>query len=76
MRILFTGNLFHNYEADIRDGLLELGHNVDMLFNNIHGPFQIQDVKTIPQWIKYGLLPHKLKINYSTKKQEIEYIIS
>jgi spore maturation protein CgeB len=68
MRILFTGNLFHNYEANIKEGLNDLGHEVDMLFHNIHGPFQVQDVKTIPEWFKYGFLPYKLNINYFTDR--------
>lgn len=73
MRVLFTGNLFHNYELDIMDGLLELGHQVDIRFNNIHGPFQVQDIKTIPQWLKYGLLPYKLKIDFFTKRSIEKY---
>lgn len=73
MRILFTGNLFHNYESDIKDGLTELGHSVDMVFNNIHGPFQIQDIKTIPEWLMYGVLPHKLNIDYFTNRSIENY---
>ena len=81
MKVLLTGNLFHNYDNDIKDGLERCGHEVDMLFNNIHGPFQIQDPKTIPQWIKYGVLPHKLKINFFTERsverynQTLQYLI-
>jgi len=64
MKILLTGNLFHDYENDIKHGLEVLGHEVDMVFNNIHGPFHFRDVKTIPYWLKFGFLPDKFNINY------------
>jgi spore maturation protein CgeB len=73
MKILFTGNLFHDYELDMLDGLLESGHDADIRFNNIQGPFHLKDVKTVREWIKYGLLPYKLKINYFTKKSVDKY---
>jgi hypothetical protein len=73
MRILFTGNLFHGYEQDIKEGLEQGGHQVDMVFNNIHGPYHIQDIKTIPNWLKYGLLPYKLRIDYFTNRSVDRY---
>jgi spore maturation protein CgeB len=64
MKVLLTGNLFHDYEIDIKSGIEELGHNVDMIFNNIHGPFHFRNIKTIPSWLKYGVLPDKFNVNY------------
>ena len=73
MRILLTGNLFHNYEFDFKEALEQMGHQVDLCFNNIHGPFSVQDVKTIPSWLKYGLLPYKFKIHYFFNRSVQQY---
>ncbi len=64
MRILLTGNIFHDYEYDFYDALKELGHEVDMIFNNIHGPFHPRYLPSVPNWVKYGFLPHKAKITW------------
>lgn len=71
MRILLTGNLFHDYELDMKDGLEQLGHEVGLFFNNIQGPYHPFDPKTFVPWVKYGFLPHKLKISHFTR-QSIE----
>jgi spore maturation protein CgeB len=44
-----------------------------MRFNNIHGPFQPQDLKTIPHWLAYGVLPYKFKVNFFTKRSIDRY---
>jgi len=68
MRILLTGNLFHGYEYDFYEALTEMGHGVDLLFNNIHGPFHPRHLRSVPEWIMYALLPYKLKFSYFTDR--------
>lgn len=60
MTILLTGNTFHGYDLDLRDALAELGHEVDLLFNNIHGPFNNR--KDFGKKLAYGILPGKVRI--------------
>lgn len=61
MNILLTGNSFHGYDRDNGDALTALGHNVDLLFNNIHGPFNTR--KDLPKKLAYGILPTKLNVH-------------
>ena len=67
-KILLTGDFFHDYQVDLKEGLEQNGYEVDLRFNNIHGPFHALDGKTFLKWMKYGLLPHKLKIPQFTKR--------
>lgn len=73
MRILLTGDFFHDYQYDIKEGLEQNGHSVDIRFNNIHGPFHLIDIKTAAKWFKYGLLPYKLKIKHFTNNAVDRY---
>ena len=73
MKILLTGDFFHDYEFDIKEGLEANGHSVDLLFNNIHGPFHILDPKTFAKWFRFGLLTYKLKIRYFTDRAILLY---
>jgi spore maturation protein CgeB len=73
MRILLTGDFFHDYENDLKEGLEQNGHEVDMRFNNIHGPFHFVNPKTSLKWIKYGLLPYKLNIKHFTWRATDRY---
>lgn len=61
MNILLTGNSFHGYDTDVRDALLELGHSVDFLPHNIHGPFNTK--ADFSKKLKFGILPAKFKFN-------------
>lgn len=61
MKILLTGNIFHEYHHDISFGLSELGHEVDCCFNNIHGPYH--RLVDLHKKVGYGILPAKLNIH-------------
>lgn len=61
MRILLTGNTFHGYDYDMLEALESLGHNVDILFNNIHGPYNT--ASNFHKKVIYGILPNKLSFN-------------
>lgn len=91
MKILLTGNIFHEYHQDISDGLSELGHQVDCCFNNIHGPYH--RLIDFHKRVGYGILPNKLNIHifhqasvnryneqlqqlYATKKHDLVIVIS
>lgn len=71
MKILLTGNTFHGYDEDLLNGLKELGHEVDFLFNNIHGPFNNIN-QTHLKWM-YGVLPSKFNVNYFKNKSIATY---
>lgn len=60
MKLLLTGNSFHGYDNDIHDALQELGHDVDFLPHNIHGPFN--NLTDFGKKIAYGILPAKLNM--------------
>jgi len=61
MRILLTGNTFHGYDDDMLEALESLGHSVDILFNNIHGPYNT--MSNFHKKVMYGILPNKLNLN-------------
>jgi spore maturation protein CgeB len=66
MKILITGNIFHNYEYSFKRAFEGLGHDVALSFFNFEGPFYF-GFQTI-KWLKFGLLPHKLGIKYFLNK--------
>lgn len=65
MKILITGNLFHGYDNDIYQAILQEGHNVDFLFHNIQGPFN--NISSLHKKLIYGILPNKIGVNYFEK---------
>lgn len=71
MNILLTGNSFHGYDSDNGDALTALGHNVDLLFNNIHGPFNKR--WDFPKKLAYGILPNKLNVHRFVDKSVTAY---
>ena len=71
MKILLTGNIFHNYDYSIKEALEALGHNVHLCFNNIEGPFYYD--QNMIKWIKFGFLPCHLKIEYFKNKSIERY---
>jgi len=71
MKILVIGNLFHNYDIDIVDALIELNHDVRYLFNNIYGPFNT--LGNYHKKIVYGILPEKFSLDYFKEKQIRNY---
>lgn len=71
MKILLTGDLFHNYDKDILEATIELGHEVDFLFNNLHGPFNL--LKNFHKKLAFGILPNKLGIHFFVKQNVKRY---
>lgn len=62
MKVLITGNIFHEYEFSIGNAFENLGCEVHMHFFNYEGPFYptFQTFK----WLKYGFFPEKLGLKY------------
>jgi spore maturation protein CgeB len=71
MKILITGNIFHNYEYSFQRAFESIGHSVELCFLNIEGPFFFGH-QTF-SWIKYGLLPHKLGVNIALDHAKSKY---
>lgn len=71
MKVLLTGNLFNNYESSIKKALEQNGCEVDLLFNNIEGPYYWNFQTT--NWLKYGFLPHKAKFKWFLNRNILAY---
>lgn len=61
MRVLISGNLFHDYEHSLKRAFESLGHDVHLTFLNFEGPFTA--TKDFQKWLKFGFLPHKLGLD-------------
>lgn len=71
MKLLLTGNSFHGYDNDLREALLQLGHKVDFLPHNIHGPFNTK--ADFGKKIAYGVLPAKFNVSFFVNRSVENY---
>lgn len=71
MKLLLTGNSFHGYDNDLREALLELGHTVDFLPHNIHGPFNTR--ADFGKKLAYGVLPAKFNVPFFVNRSVEAY---